>query len=327
VHDREPVSACPIEDAVREEALGVKFRRSAALEALVSALEEPLVAPGDPTQVAREKLEAVHGHPIAPETDVTWSERGGVRRAWVTTPESRPERVLFLCHGGAFIAAGGDGYLFYAEMLARHCEARVLLVDYRLAPEHRFPTALDDLVAAWQEEIDAGLVPGQVAFIGDSCGGGLALAALVRLRDSGAPLPAGAITLGGWFDLEASGTAATHPLGRDPFAHAEFVRARARDYLGDAGDPRDPLASPVHADLTGLPPLLLQVGQVDLTRDDGLRVADRAGRAGVDVTLEIHPGCIHGFQGLAGAGIPEATDALARVRDWLTSKTGTASAE
>jgi len=299
----------------------VKFRRSAALEALVSALKDPLVAPGDPTEVARRKLEAVHGHPIAPQTEVTWSERSGVRRAWVVTPESRPDRVLFLCHGGAFIAAGGDGYLFYAEMLARHCGARVLLPDYRLAPEHRFPAALDDVVRVWEDEVESGLAPERTAFIGDSCGGGIAIAALVRLRAAGKALPAGAITLGGWFDLEASGTAATEPLGWDPFAHAEFVRARARDYLGDAGDPRDPLASPLYADLAGLPPLLLQVGQVDLTRDDALRLAERAGRAGVDVTLEIHPGCIHGFQGLASAGIPEATAALARVQTWLTDRT------
>jgi monoterpene epsilon-lactone hydrolase len=298
----------------------VKFRRSAALEALIAALAQPLVAPGDPTSVAKQKLEAVHGHPIAPETAVTWSERSGVRRARVATPESRADRVLFLCHGGAFIAAGGDGYLFYAEMLARHCGARVVLVDYRLAPEHRFPAALDDLVVAWQDEVEAGLDPVRAAFIGDSCGGGLAVAALVRLRDAGTPLPAGAITLGGWFDLEASGEAATRPLGRDPFAHAEFVRARARDYLGEGGDPRNPLASPVHADLAGLPPLLLQVGQVDLTRDDAMRLAERAGRAGVDVTLEIHPGCIHGFQGLAGAAIPEAVEALRRVRLWIDAR-------
>ena len=298
----------------------MKLPRSAALEALVAALDEPLVAPGDPTAVAREKLEAVHGHPIDSATSVAWIDDGAVRRAWVETAESRADRVLVLCHGGAFIAAGGDGYLFYAEVLARACEARVLLVDYRLAPEHRFPAALEDLVAAWRAEVDAGLAPEEAFFVGDSCGGGLAIAALAELRDAGAPLPAGAITLGGWFDLEATGAAATQPLGRDPFAHAEFVRARARDYLGEGGDPRDPRASPLHANLEGLPPLLLQVGQVDLTRDDALRLADAAGRAGVDVTLEIHPGCIHGFQGLASAGIPEAVAALERAHAWLAAR-------
>jgi monoterpene epsilon-lactone hydrolase len=298
----------------------VALPRSPELEALVEALKEPLVAPGDPTPVARRKLEAVHGHPIAEGTEARWIELGGVRCAWVETRESRADHILFLCHGGAYIAASGDGYLFYAEMLARHCRARVLLVDYRLAPEHRFPAALDDIANAWRGLLETGVARERVVFIGDSCGGGLAITAQLKLRDAGAPLPAGTITLGGWFDLEVTGASATDPIGWDPFAHAEFVRARARDYLGEGGDPRHPLVSPIHADLSELPPLLLQVGQVDLTRDDAVRLGERAGRMGVDVTLEIHPGCIHGFQGLAGAGIPEAIAALERARTWLEAR-------
>jgi acetyl esterase/lipase len=130
-------------------------------------------------------------------------------------------------------------------------------------------------------------------------------------------MPACAVTLGGWFDLEAGGDSALDPAGRELFAHPEFTRARGRDYVGPDGDLRDPLASPIHANLEGLPPLLLQVGQVDLTRDDAVRLAERAGRVGVDVTLEIHPAMIHGFQGLARAGIPEAVDSLERVARYL----------
>lgn len=227
------------------------------------------------------------------------------------------ERVLVLFHGGGFIAAAGDGYLFYAEMLSKYCNARVLLVDYRLAPEHRFPAALDDCVAAYLQLLASGMPPGRVAFIGDSCGGGLALAALLCLRDQASPLPACAITLGGWLDLEARGEAALAPLGRDPFAHAEFVRARGRDYLGPEGDLRNPLASVIHADPVGLPPLLLQAGQIDLCRDDALGFARSAALAGVDVTVEIHPEMIHGFQGLASAGLPEGISALLRVGGFL----------
>jgi monoterpene epsilon-lactone hydrolase len=127
---------------------------------------------------------------------------------------------------------------------------------------------------------------------------------------------------GGWFDLEASGDSALNPVGRDPFVHPEFTRARGRDYVGRHGDLRDPLVSTLYADLRDLPPLLLQVGQIDITRDDALRLAAKAGREGVDVTLEIHPEMIHGFQGLANAGIPEAFDALERVRRYVVPRLG-----
>jgi acetyl esterase/lipase len=287
---------------------------SSRFEALIAGMKHPLVEPDDPLEVARSKLEAVHGHPIADDTRVEWTSLRGVRCAWVDTPETHDtDRIVFLCHGGAWIAAGGDGYLFYAEMLSRACEARVLLVDYRLAPEHRYPAALDDCVDAFRGLLGLGVAANRVAFIGDSCGGGLAIASLLRLRESGVPMPALAVTLGGWLDLEASGDSAREPCGWDPFASAEFIRARARDYAGESADLRDPLLSPIHADPGGLPPLLLQVGQVDLTRDDAVRMADRAGRAGVDVTLTIHPEMIHGFQGLAAAGIPEAQRAIEQV--------------
>jgi acetyl esterase/lipase len=292
-------------------------------DAFLAAMKQPLVGPDDDLATAQAKLEAVHGHPISGDVHVEWTELSGVRCAFVSTPQSDgSDRVLVLCHGGAFVAAGGDGYLFYAEMLSRPCRARVLLVDYRLAPEHRHPAALDDCVAAYRGLLAAGTPPERVALIGDSCGGGLAIAALVRLRELEVAQPAGAVTLGGWFDLEASSDAANNPLGPEPFAHPEFIRARGRDYVGPDGDVRDPLVSPIHADLRGLPPLLLQVGQIDLTRDDAVGLAEIAGRAGVDVTLEIHPGMIHGFQGLASAGIPEAVAAIERVGNWVTARIG-----
>lgn len=280
-------------------------------ESFLSAFEADLIDPLDSLERAREKLELLHGHPIDDETSIDRVTLEGVPCAWVDTPESRGEdRILLLCHGGAYVAAGGDAYLFYAEMLSRPCRARVLLVDYRLAPEHRHPAALDDCAAAYRGLLGAGHAPGRIAFIGDSCGGSLAVGALLKLRDQDVPMPAACVTLGGWFDLEADGDSARSPVGRDPFAHRDFTRARGRDYVGPEGDVRDPLASPIHADLRGLPPLLLQVGQVDLTRDDALRLADRAGRQGVAVRYEVHSEMMHGFQGLARAGIPEAQVAL-----------------
>jgi acetyl esterase/lipase len=290
-------------------------------DALLAALKEPLFSAEEPLEVAREKLESVHGHPIGSDTGVEWTELSGVRCAWIDTPEGAgSDRTLMLCHGGAYIAASGDGYLFYGEMLSRACGVRVLLVDYRLAPEHRHPAALNDCVDAYRGLLAAGQSPERIGFIGDSCGGGLAIATLLRLRELEVPLPALAVTLGGWFDLEANGDSARDPVGPEPFASRDFTRARARDYVGPDGDLRDPLVSPIHANLEGLPPLFLQVGQIDLTRDDALRLAAVAGRQGVDVTLEIHPGMIHGFQGLANAGIPEAVEALRRVSDFLRAR-------
>lgn len=287
-------------------------------ERLLEAFTQNLFDGSDPMPVARQKLEAVHGHPVADDVEVDWVELGGVRCAWVGTPESRgSDRVLFFCHGGAYIAACGDGYVFYAAMLSRVTRARVLLVDYRLAPEHLHPAALEDCVEAYKGLVAAGTAASRVAFIGDSCGGGFVITSLLALRAQDIAMPAAGVTLGGWFDLEASADSAVNPAGRDPFASAAFTRARGRDYVGPDADLRDPLVSPIHAELTGLPPLLLQVGQIDLTRDDAIRLASNAGRDGVDVSLEIHPGMVHGFQGLANAGIPEAVEALERVSRWL----------
>ena len=286
--------------------------------AFLDAVKGRLVDVGDSTEVARAKLEAMHGHPIKPSTRVDWIESGPVRRAMIVAEEAKDtDRILVLFHGGAFIAAGGNGYLFYAEALSKYCDARLLLIDYRLAPENPYPAALDDCVGGYLALLDSGVAPARVGFIGDSCGGGLVLSSLLRLRDQGQPLPACGVTLGGWFDLEAQGQAGLEPLGRDPFAHPEFIRARGRDYVGKAGCLRDPFVSPIHANPKGLPPLLLQVGQIDLVRDDALGFGKSAALAGVDVTLEIHPEMVHGFQGLASAGIPEAIDALRRVRHFV----------
>lgn len=298
---------------------------SPQFEALIRALKEPLFPADDPVEVARPKLEAVHGHPVAETTRVERVELGGAPCSWVTVPEAtRTGRVLLLCHGGAWVAAGGDGYLFYAEMLGRPCRARVLLVDYRLAPEHRHPAAVDDCAAAYRGLLASGVPARSVVLVGDSCGGGLAVGALLRLRETGSPMPAACVALGGWFDLEAPFPPQHTPAGPEPFLHPGFVRARGRDYLGPDGDLRDPLASVVNADLAGLPPLLLQVGGVDGTRFEAFRLAGNAARDGVDVTLEVHPEMIHGFQGLANAGIPEALAALDRVARFVAAWTPSA---
>ena len=290
---------------------------SREFENFLSSIHDDIVSVDDSTKVARDKLNALHGHPVADSTKVRWRTLGGVPTAWVTTPESmQSDRLLFLCHGGAFIAAGGDGYLFYAEALAQHCKAQVLVVDYRLAPEHIYPAALDDCVTSYQALLREGFGAERIALIGDSCGGGLVISTLLRVRDLGIDMPDRAITLGGWLDLDAEDSS-TPATGRDPFANARLARARGRDYVGVDGDLRDPLVSPVHANLAGLPPLLIQVGQIDFTREQALTLTANAARDGVAVTLEIWPEMVQGFQGLAAAGIAEGIEALKHVREFI----------
>jgi acetyl esterase/lipase len=276
-----------------------------------------LASPGDSFDDVRRKFAPAHGHDPGPDIAVEPARFGGVGGVWVAKQgEPASERVIFFVHGGAFVSCPAPTYTFYAAWLARATGARAFVVDYRLAPEHHFPAALDDCAAAWRGLVAAGISPERTAFFGDSCGGGIAVAALLRLRDAGTAMPACAASHCGWFDLEVSGDSAKHPVGDDPFVNAQWIRERGRDYLGARGNPRDPYASPIHADLRGLPPLLLQTGQVDTLRDDAVRLAERAGRAGAFVTLEVWPGMIHGFLGMHGA-IPEAAWAVRHVAEFI----------
>jgi acetyl esterase/lipase len=187
----------------------------------------------------------------------------------------------------------------------------MLIFEYRLAPEHPFPAALEDTLAVYRAAVAAGLAPERTGFVGDSCGGGIAVAAMCALRDAGDPLPGCFVGLTPWFDAAQAGDSAVNPRGLDPYVEAEWIRARFATYAGADGDLRDPLLSPIEANLAGLPPFYLGVGQVDTTCDDSTRMAAKCGRDGVAVTLDIAPEMIHGFHGLCGL-FPEADAALAR---------------
>jgi acetyl esterase/lipase len=286
---------------------------SREFEALMESLKPGLAVPDDPLGVVREKMAKAHAAPVAPGARVERVAIGDLDAAWISAPgHEEATRVLLHVKGGAFVSCGVDDYRNYAFSLSKAVAARVLVFAYRLAPEHRFPAALDDAIAAYRWLLAQGASPSRIGVTGDSCGGGIAVAMLVSLRDAGLPLPAAAACLSGWFDLEASGDAARHPLGVDPFVDPEWIRRRGRDYVGEQGDLRHPLASPVYARLHGLPPLFLNAGQIDATRDDATRLAAVAARDGVAVTLDVWPEMIHGFQGMAGL-LPEARGALRRV--------------
>ncbi len=278
----------------------------------LAALEQfpkGIAVPGDGYEEVRRKFAPAHGHDPGPDIAVEDARLGGVGGTWTAVKGEAADRVILFFHGGAFVSCPAATYTFYAAWFVRGAQARAFIVDYGLAPETRFPKQLEECEAAYRaliREVD----PSRIAFVGDSCGGGMALGTLLRLRDAGVPLPACLVSISGWLDLEVSGESATRPVGEDRFVHPVWMRERARDYLGPKGDPRDPQASPIHADLHGLPPLFLQVGQIDVTRDDAVRVAARAGRDGSAVVLEIWPDMIHGFQGMQGF-CPEAEAAVA----------------
>lgn len=286
-------------------------------EELRRALKPGLAVAADDTMLVREKMTAIHPTKVPGDAEVERLQLAGVPCAWVTTPEvADSDRVVLLVHGGAFVATRLEHYVPYCAGLARHMPARFLVHEYSLAPEARFPQQIDETIGVYEALLAQGIPASQIAFAGDSCGGGIALAALCKLRDEQKLLPAGFVGLTPWFDLEQTGDSAVNPRDVDPFVNAPWIRARGRDYVGADGDVRDPLACPLHADLTGLPPLFLSVGEIDTTRDDSTRIAATAGRSGVDVTLEINAEMIHGFHGLA-AMFPEGRASLMRAGDFL----------
>jgi acetyl esterase/lipase len=287
---------------------------SELLAAIIDGMAADFAGPGADVGATRTMMAPLHGHPLRPDTDVRIVTAGGVRCGWLSTPStSRARGAAVFFHGGAFVSCDLEAYLFYAELIATHFRIPVVTIDYRLAPEHRFPAAFDDCTSAFIGLIDDGLVPERAVFVGDSCGGGLALATARWARDTIAAGPAGIASLSGWVDLDTLGYGPGGPDGPDPFISEGFLRNRARDYLGPGGDPWDPRASPSRGDLSRLPPLLLQVGEIDVTRLDAERLARAARLAGTDARVDVVPGGIHGIQGLVGLEVPEAMAAWASV--------------
>lgn len=226
-------------------------------------------------------------------------------------PTSAPERALLYLHGGAFVVGSAQGYRGLAGELSRAAGMTGYAVDYRLAPETPFPGAVEDATAAYLALLDRGFAPDRIALAGDSAGGGLVLSTLVHLRDQGHPLPACALLISPWANLACDAASITTKAAEDPSLTGEALRKTAAHYLGGT-DPRTPLASPVHADLRGLPPLLVQVGSAEILLDDAVQVAQVAGHAGTSVRLDIWPGMVHvwhAFAFMLGAGRAAIADA------------------
>lgn len=221
-------------------------------------------------------------------------DANGVPAEWIETLDVGEGVILYL-HGGGYALGSIDAHRAFLARLTSATRTRVLAIDYRLAPEHPFPAALEDAMVAYLWLTSQGVDPAQIIIAGDSAGGGLTLAMLVALRNDGKPLPAGAVSISPWTDLALTGASIQGKANADPVLDADDLAIYARYYAGER-DMTSPLISPLYADLTGLPPLLIQVGADEVLLDDAVRCADRARAAGVEVTLEVWDGMFHVFQ-------------------------------
>ncbi|MEU5540515.1 alpha/beta hydrolase fold domain-containing protein [Streptomyces sp. NPDC020362] len=253
--------------------------------------------------------------PLPGDVITTPDTLGGVPVVHVDIAGARADGVVLHLHGGGYAVGSARASASLAAQIARRSGTRVVAVDYRLAPEDPFPAALDDALAAYRALLESGAAASEVAIAGESAGGGLAVALLAEIEAAGLPRPCCAAVFSPWADLTVTGDSYTSKAEVDPSVTACALRTRARDYAAGTGL-NDPRLSPVHADLTGLPPLLVQAGSHEVLLDDALRLAARAAADDVAVTLEITPGVPHVFQAFAVV-LDEAGAALDRASAFL----------
>lgn len=254
--------------------------------------------------------------PLPDDVATTAGALGGVPVIHSRTPGADESSVVVYLHGGAYVLGSAAAAMGLSSDVARRAGARGVTVDYRLAPEHPFPAAVDDALAVYRALLQDGTPAEKIAFVGESAGGGLVVAALVAIREAGLPQPSSAVVFSPWSDLSLSGASMIGKAAVDPSLTAEALGRRSADYLAGA-DPRTALASPIFADLTGLAPLLIQVGSHEILLDDAVRLAARAGAADVPVRLEVWPQVPHIFQAFA-ALLDDAQQALRSAADFTS---------
>jgi epsilon-lactone hydrolase len=275
-------------------------------------------AGSDVSEQRRLLRELLSAQPLPGDVTVTAAVLGGVPTAEITVDGVEPRHVVLYFHGGVYVM--GDAFLAadLASQVGRRTRAKVISVDYRLAPEHPYPAAVDDALAAYEALLDSGTAPSDIVFAGESAGGGLAVATLVNARDHQLPPPAAAFVMSPYADLTLAGTTMETKGKADPLLSREALQARVGDYTAGQ-DAALGLISPLFADLSGLPPLIIQAGTHEVLLDDALRLAQRAATADVAVTLDITPGVPHVFQAYHQI-LDEATAALDRAGQFLSAQ-------
>jgi epsilon-lactone hydrolase len=274
-------------------------------------------ANADVNEQRRQLKALLSAQPLPGNVSVTAATLGGVPTAEITVDGVEPRNTVLYFHGGVYVL--GDAFLAaeLASQIGRRTRAKVISVDYRLAPEHPYPAAVDDALAAYAALLDNGTAPSDIAFAGESAGGGLAIALLVSARDHGLPLPAAAYVMSPYVDLTLAGRTMETQRAADPLLSPEALGARVGDYTAGQ-DAALGLISPIFADLSGLPPLIIQAGTHEVLLDDAIRLASQAAIADVEVTLDITPGVPHVFQAYH-AMLDEATAALDRAGQRLAA--------
>jgi epsilon-lactone hydrolase len=263
------------------------------------------------------------GRKFAPPKDIVFTrvDAGGVPAEWAEPPHAEPGRAILYLHGGGYGIGSVASHRHLVGKLAKASTVRILSLDYRLAPEHPFPAAVEDAVAAARWLLRQGVRPEHLVFAGDSAGGGLAIAACLALRDAGDKLPAALVCMSPLTDLAKTGESMRSRVALDPMVTPQSSAAYARRYVGENGDLMAPLASPLYADLHGLPPMLILVGTAEVLLDDSTRIAERASAAGVDVELQVWEEMIHIWPYFADI-IPEGREAIERMGTYIRRRTG-----
>jgi epsilon-lactone hydrolase len=281
-------------------------------------LRQSAFPPDSDVDEQRELLRAaISAQPLPADVTVTAASLGGIPTAEITFDGIEPRHVVLYFHGGVYVMSDAFLAAGLASQVGRRTQAKVISVDYRLAPEHPYPAAVDDALAAYEALLDSGVAPSDIAFAGESAGGGLVIATLVNARDHGLPLPAAAFAMSPYVDLTLAGTTMETKREADPLLSRELLQARIPDYTAGQ-DAALPLISPVFADLSGLPPLIIQAGSHEVLLDDAVRLAQQAATADVEVTLQITPGVPHVFQAYAPM-LDEAGAALDRAGQLLSA--------
>jgi len=298
--------------------------QAAALKATYRRLRDEALAGPEVTLAAMRRIGEAFAT-LASEPEGVACEpvtAGGIAGEWLVPARASPEAALLYLHGGGYILGSLASHRRLAGHLAARLGCRVLSLDYRLAPEHPHPAAINDTTRAYRWLLQQQLGAQGVAIAGDSAGGGLCVAALLKLRDEGVPLPAACTPLSPWVDLALTAPSLQTHAERDQLVGSDGLGFMAEQFL-QGQDPRDPYASPLHGDLAGLPAMYIQVGAEEALFDDARRLAHRAEAAGVDVRLDCFAEMQHVFQ-LAAGNMPEADEALERLAGWLRPRIGLA---